>query len=153
MHLVDSLIHVPMTAKPSFIVHGILDPVEPPFCAIIYCTLVNSGQENFGRLVLEGAGMGQNDIHRMRGQLLRHIGFDFLGRLFVGPPTIVTAKTVELIYTIGATNHEVPKPFQREDLSVLCKQQVWILLLIPYETTVPFLGQIGIEDGRISWLP
>ena len=120
MQLVDPLIHVPMTAKPSFIVHGVLNPVEPPFCAVIHRTLVESGQENFCRLVLEGASMGQNDVYLMRRQLLRHIGFNFLGRLFVGPPTIVTAEAVELIYTIGATNHEVPKPFQREELSILC---------------------------------
>ena len=65
VHPIHALIRVPVAAVPSLVVQGFLDLVQPFLRAVIHGGLVNRGQEHFGRCVLAGTGMGENDVHLM----------------------------------------------------------------------------------------
>lgn len=147
MHFVDALVHMPVSTEPRFIINGIFDLVEPTLGAVIHSALVNEGKKHLGRLILIGAGVGQDNVHFMNGKLLGRIGFDFLGRLLIWPPAIVSTESVILINAVGTADNKVAKSFQRKDFLRLLRRADWDT----FPHTKPCRRSTPSSDRKGAW--
>lgn len=137
MHFVDSFIHVPVSTKPSLIVDGLLNLVQPALRAVIYGALVNPLEEHFRRYIFERAGMREDYVDFLLCNLLLNIRLDLFRRLFIWPPVVAFDQAVVFIYAVGASDDQMIKTFKVVDLAIFGEQQIGVLLLVPNDTSVP----------------
>ena len=126
VYLIDSLVDMPVTAVPMFIVETALDGIQPLLGGIIYTVLIDHGQECFPRDVFVRAGVRQDSVDNKAAffKFAPTVLLDFVGWLLVWPPTIVVDQAIELVHTVGSAQHKMGLAIQREDLSILSKEQV-----------------------------
>ena len=75
MHFIDSLVRMPVSAEPRFVLNGFLDCVKPSLGAVVHCTLINAAKKHLCWLIFEWTGMGQNNVEVFLANLLLNIGF------------------------------------------------------------------------------
>ena len=122
VHFVDMLVNMKMPAEPRFVRVGCLDFAEPLLGAFINLGLVDTGEENFDRLILERASVGYDDINLVFGELFFHKGLYFLCGLFALPPTYTARDAVELINAVCSSNWHNSESVNGVYLSVFCEE-------------------------------
>lgn len=118
MQLVDSLVYMPMSEIPGFVVKHLLNGIHPVFSAVIYCGLVYSRQEALCRNILIWAGVRKHHIHGVCSALLLDILLNCRSRLLVRPPIVSHTETVELIHAVSAANHNALLALYIENIAV-----------------------------------
>ena len=86
MHFIDSLVRMPVSAEPRFVLNGFLDCVKPSLGAVVHCTLINAAKKHLCWLIFEWTGMGQNNVELFLANLLLNLGFNLRRWLLVRPP-------------------------------------------------------------------
>lgn len=113
---------------PALIIELRLDLLQPYFGRLVHGTLIDHGQKDFGRLILQRAGMRQHNINLpvALGEDALHLGFDFFGRLFIWEPVPTTGQTIVFIHAVGAADDNAGIAIEVIDLAVNGEQDIRI---------------------------
>lgn len=145
MQLVDSLVYMPMSEIPGFVVKHLLNGIHPVFSAVIYCGLVYSWQEALCRNILIWAVVRKHHIHGVCSALLLDILLNCRSRLLVRPPIVSHTETVELIHAVSAANHNALLALYIENIAVNREQDIGEILFEQHTTNTPLLFRLGIK--------
>ena len=149
-NLVHFFLGVVVGEIPSLIIEFRLDLLQPYFGRLVHGALIDHGQKDLGRLILQRAGMRQHDINlpAALGEDALHLGFDFFGRLFIWEPAPTTGQTIVFIHAVGAADDNAGIAIEVIDLAVNGEQDIRISRLHPYLATVIFSDLITELFGR-----